>query len=380
MSPIPEEPYHEERILPEERLFATVGKLPAAPAQAEVWPGPGTGGESIARYLERFYNGPATYQLSPAEDPLECIHIYTVAGPVAHWHFVTQGFAEATREVTQASPGEEPPCELTLRVRRGRTESEPPSWPLRLLQNLAKYVVSTGNPFDEGHYIDLGGPLVSHANTRLTAMAMIKDTELGETMTPVGLVTFLQVVALTADELAAIKGWDTLSFMEIIGRHNQQLLTDLTRTSYLRIPSIRTAVDEGQRAEGSATDFLFLANAYWLVRPGHAPEDRRAEVFLSANGINDLKTFLPTRISLGRSLSLVSRKASIRFEAGLSGQIVEEGTCLVIKLTPRDALALSERLRPKEGTYPVPGHANLALRVVRSEIRNDRGEIIDIVG
>lgn len=346
----------------------------------EVWPGPSAGSESIARYLERFYNGPATYQLSPAEEPLECIHIFPVAGPVAHWHFVTQGFAEASREVTMASPGQEPPCELTLRVRRGRTEEEPPSWPLRLLQNLAKYVTSTGNPFDEGHYIDLGGPLVSHANTRLTAMAMIKDTDLGETMTPIGMVTFLQIVAMTADELAAIKGWDTLSFMEVVRLHNPQLLTDLTRTSFLRIPSIRAAVDEGHRAEGSATDFLFLANAYWLVRPGATPQERRAEVFLSANGIGDLKSFLPTRISLGRSLSLVSRKASIRFETGLPGQVQEEGNCLVVKLTPRDAIALSEKLRAKEGTYPVPGHPNLTLRVVKSEIRNERGEVIDIVG
>lgn len=380
MSPVPEQPYNDDGAeISGGGLFATIGSAGGEEGH-ETWSSPSGNSESISRHLERFYNGPATFQLSPAEEPLECIHVFPVAGPVAHWHFVTQGFAEASREITLASPGQEPPCELTLRVRRGRTEEEPPSWPLRMLQNLAKYVMSTGNPFDEGHYIDLGGPIVSHANTRLTAMAMVQDTELRETMTPFGMVTFLQVIALTADELNAIKGWDTLSFMEVVGKHNQQLLTDLTRTSYLRIPSIRTAVDEGHRAEGSATDFLFLANAYWLMRPGATPAERRAEIFLSANGINDLKNFLPTRISLGRSLSLVSRKASVRFETGLPGQMMEEGTCLVIKLTPRDALALSERLRSKEGVYQMPGHPNLTLRVVKSEIRNDRGEIIDVVG
>lgn len=347
---------------------------------AEVWTGRSAGGESVSRYLERFYNGPAPYCVSPAEEPLECIHIFPVSGPVSHWHFVTQGFSEVTREIVLASPGGEPPCELTLRVRRGRNETEPPVWAISLLHNLARYVASTGNPFDEGHYLDLGGPLISHANTRLTAFAIATDPELGQTMSPFGMVSFLQIIGITPDELSAIKSWDALSFLRVIRNHSSHLLTDTTRTSFLRIPSVRSAVDEGQRAEGSATDFLFLANAYWLVRPGGQGAPRKAEVFLSANGISDLKSFLPTRISLGRSLSLVSRKASIRFETGVPGDVLEDGTTLVIKLSPRDAIQLSERLRAKEGTYAVPGYEHLVLRVIRSEIRNDRGEVVEIVG
>ena len=51
--------------------------------------------------------------------------------------------------------------EFTFRLARESGEDEVPMFPMSLLQNLAKYVNSSGNIFGPGHHLPLNGPICS---------------------------------------------------------------------------------------------------------------------------------------------------------------------------------------------------------------------------
>jgi suppressor of fused-like protein len=102
-------------------------------------------------------------------DPLDGVSAYAATDP-PHWHYVSFGLAPWG-------------FELSFRVARG-WEAEPPFWPVSFLQQLARYVNNTGEPFGHGHYIRWGGPITNAEPTDHVALVFTADPALGSV--PVG--------------------------------------------------------------------------------------------------------------------------------------------------------------------------------------------------
>ncbi|MFC4068409.1 suppressor of fused domain protein [Actinoplanes subglobosus] len=137
----------------------------------------------VTEALGRLYPQAEPWHVSyPAEGfALRAASAYPADG---HWHFVTYGL------------GERQGFELTVRVVRG-VEPQPPQWPFLLLNRVAVLADAAAEPFEEGQWADLGGPITGHPQgdgppTGLSVVILAADPELGD--------RFLQLVGVTAAE------------------------------------------------------------------------------------------------------------------------------------------------------------------------------------
>jgi len=100
-----------------------------------------------------------------------------------------------------------------------------------LLQNIAKYVFSTGNWFEEFHYMPANGPIRLDTETDITALVFVNDPEIEKIQTPHGEVSFLQIVGITSAEYEHIKE-NPETVEELVNKlkeNNPLLITDLNR-------------------------------------------------------------------------------------------------------------------------------------------------------
>ena len=122
-------------------------------------PEPGTdasaapGRAAIASALDVLYQGrqPRTFEnANPwsrgGEDPLDAISVWQRAEPVPHWHYVSYGLSDLYAKKSPSSASGFG-FELTLRAAVEPGATEPPLWPMHLLQSLARYVYRTGHGF-----------------------------------------------------------------------------------------------------------------------------------------------------------------------------------------------------------------------------------------
>jgi suppressor of fused len=116
--------------------------------------------------------------------PLDGISVYT--GHPAHWHFVSYGM----------SPWG---FEFSFRVARG-SDAEPPQWALAFLQQLARYVYNTGEPFGPEHFVGWGGPITDAEPTALVALVFAADPVLGRVAVCGEMLTFLSPIGITDAE------------------------------------------------------------------------------------------------------------------------------------------------------------------------------------
>lgn len=109
--------------------------------------------------------------------------------------------------------------ELTFRLAKKSGEATPPTWPAALLQALAKYVFHTGNSFFAGDHVSWHCPLDgSDFECRLQHMLLAEDLLLPPVQGPLGSVKFLQVVAVTEEELQVSQHWNGTSVLELLRR------------------------------------------------------------------------------------------------------------------------------------------------------------------
>jgi hypothetical protein len=164
-------------------------------------------------------------------DPLDGVSVYPNNAGGPHWHYVSFGLSEpGVRDSDNAETGGWG-IELTFRARRGK-EQEPPKWPTYLMQEIARYVIEDGSPFDEYHYVDRAGPWVQGQDTTMRGIVFFRDPALGTVETPNGRVQFLQMFGVTQIELEAFKSDRYLAVFETMKTRNEWLVTDLARASY----------------------------------------------------------------------------------------------------------------------------------------------------
>ncbi|HET9171749.1 MAG TPA: suppressor of fused domain protein [Actinospica sp.] len=150
-----------------------------------------------------------------------------------HWHYVTYGLTELWDKSADADPeisgwG----YEFTLRVRLRDGEDAPPQWPFTLLEELAKTTNQGGAVYEAGHCIDVNQPITGEPGTGLTAFALVRDPEIPELVdSPNGAFALLQVVGITADELARVKDTGTEDVLGGLAVGNPLLITDPGRAA-----------------------------------------------------------------------------------------------------------------------------------------------------
>src|SRR5687767_4519289 len=75
-------------------------------------------------------------------DPLDGISVYRRPD---HWHFVSFGMSELYEKESDVADQSGWGFEFTFRLAGGG--DKPPMWAVNFLQNLARYVFTSGNPF-----------------------------------------------------------------------------------------------------------------------------------------------------------------------------------------------------------------------------------------
>jgi len=304
-------------------------------------------------------------------DPLQGIDVYRVDDP-AHWHYVTYGMSELWEKETDDPEVSGWGLEYTIRVARAPDDTSAPGWPVGFLNNLARYVIESGNEVVAGHHFDLNGPIALGVDTAIRAGAFTVDAALGSIETPNGGVTFVQAVGLTLDELAAARAWDTAKVLALLQARDPLLITDLARRSYLEVPEVARSVAEGTRRDGSSQGICYVGLVEWSVGPG-------AAVTIGGTAAQELAIGLPSRLPFGRALTLAGKQA-LRFEPASRWSWRAEQHALVVSL-PADACAeLLAGIAARRGSYSWEKLPGLVVTVIPSEIKDRDGQVVQVVG
>ena len=309
------------------------------------------------------------------DEPLDCINVWAVDGPPAHWHFVSYGLSELYEKETDEPDVSGFGFELTLRLRRG-DEAEPPAWAVELLQNLARYVFDTGNVFEAFHQFDLGGPIARGVDTRLEAVVFARDAELAPLPTPFGRVELLQVVGVAADEYDLLKDWGTEPFLQAFAESEPMLVTDPQRRSLLDEPERAAELRRRVVRDGSSLGGVFVAHA----RCKRGATAGAIELELGAAAVDDLVRLVRGRTLYGREFFLKSDEALIWVRAEERATAELDGETLELGLDRAAAEELARTVKPARGTYQLNALREFALRVVPSEIRDRDGKVVRVVG
>lgn len=344
------------------------------------------GWEAIAQALSTLYKGrkprqydnPNPWRLG-GEDPLDAISVWQRAEPVPHWHYVTSGLSELYEKKTGNPAISGFGFELTLRVAAQPHASEPPLWPMHLLQSLARYVFRSGNGFHEGHRMSTNGPISLGPPTSLCALGFAFDPELPAIDTPNGRVIFLQVIGLTDDEERAAQQWNLGKLLALLRPLMPLWITDIERGSLLATPAMLGAALDGIRKDGSSSvavyaDLLDVAVRKKLLRKPVAG------ITLGARQIAQLAELLPLRLPFGRPLTLSGPRWKLHFVLDKRNGWRIEGNVLTLSVTAKSVAELATLLHPRQGVYKLPSFQHILWNVRQTTIRGADGGIVEIIG
>lgn len=266
------------------------------------------------------------------------IAVYPRDTPVPHWHLV--GYA-------LTAPFEQRGYEFTLRVPRQPGESAAPNWAMGHLEDLASYVVNSGNDFEPGHYIEYPNPLdPDRPGSAIRAGAFVLDPELGRADSSLGKVAFLQFVGITTDELHAAQSWNVGGLIGALAPHLPALVTNLDRMSLADVPGVARTVHEGSRREGSGTGFLFFHQL-------SADTSNGVTLEIGAQHVPQFTRVLPARVPHGNPLILRGSDRPIVLLPGPQVTCNDTGQALEITLPDAVCQGVAETVRREPGTYRV---------------------------
>jgi hypothetical protein len=167
-------------------------------------------------------------------DPIDGVSIYDTKNQEFHRHLVSYGMSELYYDEEKVGNDfSKWGFEFTMRLAPFHEDKGDPIWAIQIMNNLARYVYSSGNWFEENHFVSAKGPIRLNTQTEITALIFTIDPELGKINTPYGEVTFLQIVGITAEEEKALGEAPTVGQIEDlvakIKESNPLLITDLNR-------------------------------------------------------------------------------------------------------------------------------------------------------
>jgi hypothetical protein len=305
-------------------------------------------------------------------DPIHGISAYKNTEPRPHWHFVTYGFTDLWAKESSDPDVSGFGFELTFRLTCPARAKVPPNWARNFLQNLGRYVFETGNTFGGGHTMPLHGPIEQGSSTLLHAASFITDPQLPRVATPNGRVDFLQVVGLTMDELRAVSSWNAVAFLELRRRDDPFLLTDLKRSSWLADPMFAAKVARRTKRDGSSCGWLALVLEC-------DTRSKPVKLCVQTIAVDSLRRRLLGRLPYGRELTLCDKNARVVFKPGKRSGLRLVEDAVLITLQDAHVAELAKSLQPHTGLYPVPGVKNAQVQVLRTEITDRHGKVVDVV-
>jgi suppressor of fused len=273
------------------------------------------------------------------EDPIDEVFAVAVDVPLAHWAFVGAGLVGFG-------------FELVLRLRRDPTATEPPEWPVEVLQNLGRYVCSTGNVLRPRDWMPLHKPMTWAVPTELTGLVFTSDPDLADRRHEGRTIRFVQVVGVTEDELEAIRAWDVDRTLDLWRGRMPHLVVDPGRRSLMADPDIAAAMAEGARTEGSGS------SASWVSRLGWAIGDDGATVSIAPGEVGEVVRAFRGRLPFGKELLVGGGDRSVLFRPAREPSIEPDEQRLTIGLPPAAVDELVAALQPGGGTIrpqAVPG-------------------------
>lgn len=335
------------------------------------------------------------------KDPIHGMDLHFNSKPVPHWHLITYGFSElwgkesddpevsgygfeltarvkidvSHGEATRLAAGDYAICKTGSENSRGRVV---PFWAMNCLQNLARYVFESGNAFDDGHHVDLLGPMRTDSNTLIRAAAFRLDPVLPPISTPNGSVNFLQLVGLTNDEYEATKDWNTLSVLNLMAEQDPLLVIDLERKSALENPRLRAAIAAGAAREGSSQAYTMTKGVKWRKAKHLKSEILILE--LPALVVPDVQKMLRARIPFGKPYAVLSGEVEIHFEPGGSIEWRDDEGALGIDVSGEWVEAFCNKVRPLRGRYRVWDSPPFDVIVNPSPIYDQDDKVIRVIG
>lgn len=307
------------------------------------------------------------------KDPLTGISVYKNLTPKPHYHFVTFGYSELYEKETEDPEYSGYGFEMTFRLACApNSPNEPPNWPLSFLQNLARYVFSSGNAFDERHHCPFNGPIALEEETDITAGFFMLDPQLQSIQTPNGLVKFLQLVGLSTDEYELIKeGYfdavaDRVADLEPLG------ITEIYRPSILEDTSVLEEITSQEPTASQGEVFGTLAE--WTEADG------QLEIRVGATIVPQLKSMLKSRVAQGIPAVVYGKGFGIVFEPGEKGAWEVDEQLLYVTIPAGIVQSLVDSLQPTQGIYPVSETPEIKLKIVPIEIKDRDGKVIKTVG
>lgn len=201
------------------------------------------GWQSIDYQLDKIYGSiePRHYPplcglhyMAGGSDPIDGVSVYDSNHQEFHRHIVSYGMSELYYDEEKAG-GEFSKWgfEFTFRLVPFKDDQNDPIWAIQVMNNLARYVFSSGKWFEENHFVPANGPIRLDTETEITGFVFTLDPELGKIQTPHGEVSFLQMVGITNAEVEQLKlNPTTDAVKELIDRlkvDNPLLITDLNR-------------------------------------------------------------------------------------------------------------------------------------------------------
>jgi len=324
----------------------------------------GPGAAAIDRRVDRIDGGPELHRYRPraphrfrGNGPLRAVTSHRLADP-DHFHLVTYGLTELTEKQSDDLGRSGWGFELSLRVAAGppTTPDDDPSWAVDLLTNLAAYVWTSGHGFAAGDHVDLRGPIRIGAETDLTAAVLVVDPALGRMRGPFGRLSFLQLVALTADELEVCRTVGTDALTGVLAERDPLLITRLDRGSVLADPAVAARL---RLKEGSPLTELGVATL--SVRRGPTG----TVVQLGAGASAALGSALPRALSNpGATFALVGDDTSVVFSVADQARWQLGPGRLVLDVPPGEVEGLAGLFDGRTGWGHRPAWRGLRWHVV----------------
>lgn len=201
------------------------------------------GWQAIDHELDKIYGSTEPRHYPPlcglhyvagGSDPIDGASVYDSNQQEFHRHIVSYGMSELYYDA-EKSGGDFSKWgfEFTFRLIPFSDDPQDPIWVIQVMNNLARYVFSSGKWFEENHFVPANGPIRLNTDTEISGFVFTLDPELGKIQTAHGEVSFLQMVGITHTEVEQLKQNPTMGAVkELIDRlriNNPLLITDLTR-------------------------------------------------------------------------------------------------------------------------------------------------------
>lgn len=156
----------------------------------------------------------------PPTNPLDAVHVYDAN---TFWHFVTLGLSELYMQSGPKREWSGLGYELTFRLAKAKGETEPPTWPIKLMEALARAAFSK-TEFGPGHTIRTG-PIDGSDGGRIDALLLMLDPAFTMLETPNGKLVFLQLLGIENAVRERVSADGLVKVFEELARANPEFVT-----------------------------------------------------------------------------------------------------------------------------------------------------------